>query len=307
MRARAPELRRARRAGGGRPCRWACGEVRRRRTPRAGTCRRRGLPRRARGSPSPAPRPAVTPGFATTQAPMMRTPSRTSYSAAATSATAGWPASARLDLQRRDAIAAGVHHVVRPAMEPGVAVLVEGDEVAAHEPVAAEDGSVLLRPAPVAEHQAGIGAVDGEEPGLAGRRLALLRRRREAPRCAGRPEAFPGCRAAPGGRGGSRRRSSIRSCRRPRRVRGRWRFSSRQGPPAAAPRRRRGRAAAVPSRCGRCRPVSGSGGRRRGPPRTASRRCRRSASPRRPHRAGHGRARLWHRWPTGRPRPAESV
>ena len=80
---------------------------------------------------------------------------------------AGTVEEGRLDLQRRHAIAAGVHDVVGAAVMPEIAVLVESREVAAGKPVAPESVRFLLGAAPVAEHQPGLGAMDGEEADLA--------------------------------------------------------------------------------------------------------------------------------------------
>ncbi len=75
----------------------------------------------------------------------------------------------RFHLDRRDAVAHGVHEVVVAAVEPEIAVGIEAREVAAREPVAAHHRRLLLRALPVAEHQPRLGAVDGEQPGLARR------------------------------------------------------------------------------------------------------------------------------------------
>ena len=54
----------------------------------------------------------------------------------AASATAGWSTSARLDLGGGDAVARHVHHVVDPAEQPEVAVVVELAAVAGEVAVA---------------------------------------------------------------------------------------------------------------------------------------------------------------------------
>src|SRR6202035_1234469 len=74
-----------------------------------------------------------------------------------------------LDLERRHAMAAGIHDVVGAAMRPEIAIVIEGGEVAAGKPVAAEGARLLLRAAPIAEHQSRVAAMDGEEADLAGR------------------------------------------------------------------------------------------------------------------------------------------
>src|ERR1700680_4614814 len=60
-----------------------------------------------------------------------------------------------LDLERRNAIAAGVHDVVGAAMRPEIAIAVERREVAPGKPVAAEGACLLLGATPIAEHQSG--------------------------------------------------------------------------------------------------------------------------------------------------------
>src|SRR5260370_7272794 len=80
----------------------------------------------------------------------------------------------RLDFQRRDAIAAGIHDVVGAAMVPEIAVLIERSEVAADEPVATESGRLFLRATPIAEHQSRIAAIDGEKADFVGRQRLRL-------------------------------------------------------------------------------------------------------------------------------------
>src|SRR3954453_7489439 len=57
----------------------------------------------------------------------------------------------RLDLERPDPVAGGDDHVVRPALVPDVAVLVEARRVLGMEPLAAEGLARGLLVAPVAE------------------------------------------------------------------------------------------------------------------------------------------------------------
>ena len=74
-----------------------------------------------------------------------------------------------LDLLRADAVAAGGHQIVGAAEIRDRVVGLHPRAVAGDEPFAAERGVGLLGPVPVAEHQAGIAARDGEQARLAAR------------------------------------------------------------------------------------------------------------------------------------------
>src|SRR5207244_1465853 len=73
------------------------------------------------------------------------------------------------DLERRDAVAARLHHVVVATLEPEVALLVAGQHVAGAVPRAAEDVRRLRRLVPVALHHARMAvAADAQLAVLAG-------------------------------------------------------------------------------------------------------------------------------------------
>ncbi len=66
-------------------------------------------------------------------------------------------------LGRRDAIAERLDDLVVAAFVRDVAVDIHATEIAADEPLAAHDVRLLGGTVPVAEHQARVGAMDGDE------------------------------------------------------------------------------------------------------------------------------------------------
>ena len=121
-------------------------------------------------------RVGLRPSARTTNAAMTETSLRTRISVHATSDTPGQRASGGLDLLRRDAITTGIHQFIRSAEVRDVAIIIDGAEIAADEPFATENLRFLVWPPPVAEHQARVGAMHGDQAfGIA---VEAARRRR---------------------------------------------------------------------------------------------------------------------------------
>ena len=86
-------------------------------------------------------------------------------------------AQGRFDLGGRNAIALRVHEIVGAPVQPDIAVGIQFRDVAADEPLAAKDLGFGFGALPVAEHQAGVGAMDRDQAAFARQRAASRRLR----------------------------------------------------------------------------------------------------------------------------------